>query len=92
MTNLNFIDLFCGAGGLSSGLIKSGMNCLLGVDFLEPAIDTFKVNHKSSIGICDDIRDLRTKDIKELLNNKKYSSNMWRTTLSGFFNHWSWRC
>jgi len=71
MTNLNFIDLFCGAGGLSSGLIKSGMNCLLGVDFLEPAIDTFKVNHKSSIGICDDIRDLRTKDIKELLNNKK---------------------
>ena len=71
MAKLNFIDLFCGAGGLSSGLIKSGMNCLLGIDFLEPAIETFKQNHKSSIGICGDIREIKTSDIKKLIKNKK---------------------
>ena len=71
MTKLNFIDLFCGAGGLSSGLIKSGMNCLLGIDFLEPAIETFKQNHKSSIGICGDLREIKTEEIKKVIKNKK---------------------
>jgi DNA (cytosine-5)-methyltransferase 1 len=28
----NFVDLFCGAGGLSTGLEKAGMNCILGTD------------------------------------------------------------
>ncbi len=71
MTKLNFIDLFCGAGGLSSGLIKSGMNCLLGIDFLEPAIETFRQNHKSSIGICGDLREIKTIEIKKVIKNKK---------------------
>ena len=49
---LNFLDLFCGAGGLSYGLEKAGLNCLLGLDFLEPAIQTFATNHPNSIGVC----------------------------------------
>ena len=47
--SFNFIDLFCGAGGLSEGLTKAGMNCLVGIDSLKPAIDTFNKNHKGSI-------------------------------------------
>ena len=38
----NFIDLFCGAGGMSAGFIKAGMNCLVGIDFYKPSIETFK--------------------------------------------------
>jgi DNA (cytosine-5)-methyltransferase 1 len=69
--NFNFIDLFCGAGGLSHGLILAGMNCLVGIDFLEPAIQTFKHNHKNSIGICGDIREIGTDQIKSMTKNKK---------------------
>ena len=31
---LNFIDLFSGCGGLSLGLEKAGLKCLMGIDFL----------------------------------------------------------
>ncbi|MDG2417133.1 MAG: DNA cytosine methyltransferase [Pelagibacterales bacterium] len=68
---INFIDLFCGAGGLSKGLIKSGLNCLVGIDHLMPAIETFKNNHPKSIAICDDLRTISTKEVKKKIGNKK---------------------
>ncbi len=69
--SFNFIDLFSGAGGLSHGLSKAGMNCLVGIDFLKPAIETFKHNHKNSHAICGDLREIETKDIKKLIKNRK---------------------
>ena len=36
------IDLFCGAGGLSTGLKKSGFRLCLGVDIDEKALKTYK--------------------------------------------------
>ena len=69
--SFNFIDLFCGAGGLSNGLSRAGMNCLVGIDFLKPAIETFKKNHKDSIGICGDIKEIETGEIKKLIKNRK---------------------
>ena len=68
---LNFLDLFCGAGGFSNGLESAGLNCLLGVDFLEPAIQTFERNHPNSIGICGDIQKIDTSDIRKKIKNKK---------------------
>jgi len=69
--SFNFIDLFCGAGGLSNGLSRAGMNCLVGIDFLKPAIETFNKNHKNSIGICGDIKEIETSQIKKLIKNRK---------------------
>jgi DNA (cytosine-5)-methyltransferase 1 len=69
--SFNFIDLFSGAGGLSHGLSKAGMNCLVGIDFLKPAIETFKHNHKNSHAICGDLREIQTKDIRKLIKNRK---------------------
>ena len=40
------IDLFCGAGGLSTGLKKSGFRLCLGVDIDEKALKTYKCNLK----------------------------------------------
>jgi DNA (cytosine-5)-methyltransferase 1 len=68
---LNFLDLFSGCGGISLGLEKAGLNCLLGLDFLEPAIQTFKLNHKNSIGICADIQKTKTSEIKKLIKNQR---------------------
>lgn len=64
---LNFIDLFSGCGGLSLGLEKAGLKCLMGIDFLSPAIETFQLNHKGSIGICADIQEIDLKEIKKLV-------------------------
>ena len=68
---LLFLDLFSGCGGLSLGLEKAGMQCLAGIDFLEPAIATFKKNHKHAHAICADIKNLNPKDINKLIENKK---------------------
>ena len=69
--NYNFIDLFCGAGGLSYGFEKVGLNCLAGVDHSKNAIETFKINHKNTIGIDGDIRKISIKDFKKKIKNKK---------------------
>lgn len=67
----NFIDLFSGAGGLSYGFQKAGLNCLAGIDLDKQAIETFKKNHKNSIAISEDIRKILIKDFKKKINNKR---------------------
>lgn len=66
-----FIDLFSGAGGLSCGLEMAGFKCLLGIDRDKAAIDTFKLNHKHAQAIAGDLREISTKQIKEILENQK---------------------
>lgn len=39
------LDLFSGAGGLSRGFLDAGCNVVLGVDFDDMALKTFKENH-----------------------------------------------
>ena len=41
----NVVDLFSGAGGLSRGFMDAGFNVVLGVDFDDAALRTFKRNH-----------------------------------------------
>lgn len=43
--NLNVVDLFSGAGGLSRGFMDAGFNVRLGIDFDDAALKTFKANH-----------------------------------------------
>lgn len=45
---LTCVDLFSGAGGLSRGFMDAGFNVLLGVDFDDAALKTFKENHGQS--------------------------------------------
>ena len=66
-----FVDLFCGAGGMSAGLEMTGMKCALGVDFDKAAIATFKRNHPNSEVFCGDIRKLTEQQMRLMLGNKK---------------------
>lgn len=68
---LNFIDLFCGAGGMSAGFINAGLNCLAGIDFNKDAVETFSHNHKNSIAICDNIRKIKIENFLDEIGNKK---------------------
>jgi DNA (cytosine-5)-methyltransferase 1 len=40
------VDLFCGAGGLSTGLLDAGIAVRIGIDSDAPSIETFDLNHR----------------------------------------------
>ncbi|MCX6701725.1 MAG: DNA cytosine methyltransferase [Candidatus Zambryskibacteria bacterium] len=70
---LNFVDLFAGAGGLSNGLEQAGFKCILGVDFDKPAMITFKENHKHAEVYTEDIKDLTEEKLLQLTKGQKIS-------------------
>lgn len=72
MSKINVIDLFCGAGGLSKGLIDAGFNVLLGCDNDKDALHTFEINHNGALSINADLSSEKVLyEISESLNSKK---------------------
>lgn len=65
------IDLFCGAGGLSTGLKKSGFRLCLGVDIDEKALKTYKCNLKRTKVLKEDIKKVTGEKITELTGINK---------------------
>ena len=61
------LDLFCGCGGLSYGLEKSGFEVVLGIDNWKPALETFSYNHPSAKVIEADITKIGISDIENCL-------------------------
>ena len=51
------LDLFSGAGGLSRGFYDAGYDVVLGVDFDEAALKTFKANHGKAEAMKLDLFD-----------------------------------
>lgn len=70
MRKYNVIDLFSGAGGLSQGFKQADFNILMGVDFDDPALKTYKHNLKDSVALKADLFDEESaiKDIENNLN------------------------
>ena len=68
--NLNFIDLFAGAGGLSCGLEMAGMSCLLGVEWDSSAVRTFRRNHLGAEIFDDAIQSLKPGMLRKLLGDR----------------------
>ena len=62
--NISAVDVFCGAGGLTHGLQKAGINVQLGVD-IDPACEyPFSKNNKASF-LKKSVNDLSSADITE---------------------------
>ena len=63
------VDLFCGCGGLSTGLLDAGIDVRLGIDNDAPSLKTFDLNHRSrgSNSLLADIRDLKGAQIADLV-------------------------
>lgn len=49
------LDLFCGCGGMSTGLLKAGFNVVVAVDIWNKATETYKANHPETKVITQDI-------------------------------------
>jgi DNA (cytosine-5)-methyltransferase 1 len=52
------VDLFCGAGGLTHGLLDAGVNVVAGVDFDKACKHPYEANHKGIAFHQRDVADL----------------------------------
>ena len=52
---LTCLDLFSGAGGLSKGFLDAGYDVVLGVDYDEAALETWKNNHGDGVAMRLDL-------------------------------------
>ena len=69
--NLVAVDLFCGAGGLTTGLKEAGINVLAGVEFDQDAANTYKANHPDTHVFQQDIKTLSSQTILDTLGIKE---------------------
>lgn len=67
---LNVIDLFCGCGGMTTGLINAGLNIVAGIDIWDKAIESYKSNHEH-LAICADLTKLPPNILKKKYNLKQ---------------------
>lgn len=67
-TDLKFIDLFAGAGGLSEGLSEAGFHGLFANEIIEEYANTYKQNHPSTNVTTADIRNLDANEIRKQLH------------------------
>ena len=63
--NVAAIDLFCGVGGLTHGLIKAGIPVVAGIDIDKTCKYAYETNNQSTF-ICKDVRELTGADLEKL--------------------------
>ena len=71
MDKYNVLDLFCGCGGMSLGFENAGYNILLGIDFWNDALYTYKQNHHNAQTLQADLSQLDPASTFPLLNGAK---------------------
>lgn len=64
--DLNIIDLFCGAGGMSLGFKMEGFNTVLALDKWEDAIKTYNNNDDNQVGETTDIHDYSNEQLEQI--------------------------
>lgn len=67
-SDLKYIDLFAGAGGLSEGLSEAGFHGLFANEVMAEYANTYKQNHPSTNVTTADIRNLDANEIRQSLN------------------------
>ena len=66
-TVLNSIDLFCGCGGMTKGLIDAGINVVAGVDIWDKAIESYSSNFDHT-SICKDLTQFPPEELNNIIN------------------------
>lgn len=68
--SLKFGDLFCGAGGFTRGLEQAGLECVLGAEFNDYAVEAYRKNFKHECMQIDLSVEENQKIVAERLKNK----------------------
>lgn len=66
MANIEAIDLFCGVGGLTSGLSTSGVHVVAGIDVDKSCRFPFEANHPGARFIEQDVTTLTGQQLNEM--------------------------
>lgn len=68
---IKVIDLFCGIGGLTHGLIKEGLDVVAGIDNDASCKFGYEYNNKGATFIGKDILDVSVADVNDLFGPRK---------------------
>ena len=74
MREIYAFDFFCGAGGLTRGLLNAGVNVIAGFD-IDPAFQTtYEYNNPPSKFVKADIRNISVDDLSKYSLSKEFSA------------------
>lgn len=73
---LKAIDFFCGAGGMTYGLRKAGINVIAGIDNDIQCKETYTTNNHPSQFIHRDISTLECGELAALLSIERNDDNL----------------
>ena len=67
------VELFCGCGGMSTGLLSAGMQVALGIDANKSATETYEFNHShvGAKGSAENVRELEPGALRERLQLRR---------------------
>lgn len=65
------ISSFSGCGGSSTGVKMAGIQVLIATEFIKPAIETYKANHKGTRVLGEDIRQVDWEAVRKELGLKR---------------------
>jgi DNA (cytosine-5)-methyltransferase 1 len=70
------VDFFCSGGGMSYGMMQSGIEVVAGIDFDESCKETYESNILGAEFIHADVSELKEKDLENRLSLKKNDDNL----------------
>ncbi|TKA59092.1 Cytosine-specific methyltransferase [Mycoplasmopsis bovis 8790] len=73
---LKNIELFAGAGGLALGLEEAGFDHIGLIEFDKNACQTLSINRAKWNVVCDDIKNIASKDLEDEFGIKKYELDL----------------
>lgn len=71
LMSYTYVDLFCGAGGLSKGFSSAGFKNIFSIEFNKDFAKTYKRNFPNHHLLVKDIRDLKTNELNSITKNKQ---------------------
>ncbi|MBM3910919.1 MAG: DNA cytosine methyltransferase [Thaumarchaeota archaeon] len=81
---INYIDLFCGVGGMSRGFENEGFENIFSIDYDETTCKTYRENFPKNILLEKDIKNLTEKKILNLTDGKEIDVIIGGTPCQGF--------
>jgi len=73
---LKAIDFFCGAGGLTRGLLDAGIQVVSGFDIDQEAKETYERNNRPSVFHAMDVCDLDLKQLRVLTKMRSFTETI----------------
>jgi DNA (cytosine-5)-methyltransferase 1 len=84
--NLTIVSLFSGCGGLDFGFEEAGFECVLALDNMPEAAETYKANFPNTPFLVKDIRLLTKRKINKLIGDKTIDVIVGGPPCQGFSN------